>query len=277
MKTDSPQTFSNNGGRPRQRIARIVGIMFAIITGLVVLAQSFTVIIGWLSPYSPAISRLVDNHAVSDLRPGVDITHFESRLGRSTYKTAEGPFVEHIFVRDSCYVQAITDSNDRVLFFAVTVRNAEFRPRFETLGVDNGFTAPVQLGVTRFYEWGRPDQLNGWFGASWALYVETLHLPHSDNFVGVHMASSDAGHFFQTLGDAPFMAEEYPSPLNEAMLANDLGSAALLWYRRGTIANTYGESVSDFAVTSLFYDDGMPGYDILIGPNRVRVGALNGD
>ncbi len=254
-------------------VALTIGLVFVIVTGVVAFAQSSATIMGWLAPYWPYASRLADERVVEDLSAGVDLSVFERQLGAHTFRSADGPYTEYVFERPNCYVQAIVDHDEQVLLFAVTSRNREFHPVFNPPGLDNGFVNRVELGVTTFSEWAEPDWIRGWFGASWMHYAETIKLPHADNFLGVVVASSDAGHYFETRGDRGVIGDDYPDSLNDAIVANNASASAIRWYREGTPINTYGEVAPSFDAAELYDEDGFPKYKIVIGPDRVRVGS----
>lgn len=265
-------------GTPLERIKRhpvyvVLAVIVTLITTVVVMQSSLTTIAGWLAPHVPVASRYIDERAIADLVPGTHLSTFERALGPFVHKNNYAPYVEYIFVRPNCYVQAVTDADDRVLMYAVTVRNRDFHPSFR-LPDDGSSPKPITLGVSRFSDSNyQPEVIRGCFGASWMHYMEFVRLPHSQDFLGVILASNDAGAWWDDVSTepAPFAADDYPFPLNDALAANDVESKAIQWYRRNEIVNTYGEAAPDFDPEVLFEKDGMPKSQLVIGPDRVMV------
>lgn len=251
--------------RPRwRRLVAVVCVVFAVVTGVVAFAASLTTIYGWLAPYVPAASRLSDEKAVTKLSAGAQLSVFAAALGQPAARRTDGGYVEYVFVRRNCYVQAVTDPQDRVLMFTVITRNSEFRPVFDSPS-SNGFTNPVRLGVTTFSEVSHPDWIGGFFGADWMNYVEYVALPHADNFRSVIVACCDAGHHFGTRGEPEDGQLADPSSWNAAIAAHDPTDRRIQWFRTATPVNTYGEAAPGFSPAALYDDDGRPKLDIMVG------------
>jgi hypothetical protein len=284
VSTRDTQEPVGHGDGPRTSLpARIkrhpfvvaVALICSFLTGIVALQSSLGTIYGWLSPHVPFASRLSDELAVRDLATGVQLSVIQSHLGEPTYRASDGPYREAVFVRPNCYVQVLTNKEDRVLMFAVTTRNEHFHPVFKPPGEDDWFK-DVELGVTTFGQWEEPDWIGGFFAGSWENYAECVHQPHSAGFHSIVVASSDAGWSFDTTGTPPpDDASDDGEPLNVAIEHNDPHTPWARWYRNGTPINTYGETAADFDPTALYDAKGFPKYATMIGSNPVRVGDSN--
>lgn len=71
--------------------------------------------------------------------------------------TSETSLMEYLFVNDYAYIQAITDSDDKVIIYAVTNREGDFNP---TLHLPIGYD--ITLGENRFIELDEFDQEPEW-------------------------------------------------------------------------------------------------------------------
>lgn len=257
----------------RRKLFAVVVAIAAALLWIVSFQSAATTVLGWLSPYVPAVSHYADARAISNLKPGAHLSTYEKALGEFTYRTEHTPYVEYVFVRPNCYVQVLTDESDRVLMYAVTVRNKEFHPVFEIPGLVDG-PASFRLGLSKFAESGLyPDYICGVFGGSYMHYMEFTRFPHVNDFLGVILASSDSGAWWEPADHelSPFNEEDYPTSLNDALAANKPDDPAIKWYRTNEIANTYGEAAPDFDPGVLFEEDGMPKSSLVIGPDRVMV------
>lgn len=258
----------------RHPAVALIALASALLIGLVGLEGAVSTIGGWIAPFVPPVSRYMDEQAVEGLTPGAHLSRFESALGPFEFRTTYDDYVEYVFVRENCYVQAVTDEEARVLMYAVTVRNPDFHPGFR-LPDDGSSPSPIVLGESKFADIiTAPDSIRGVFGASFMHYMEFTRLPHSQDFLGVVLATNDAGEWWaDEVGQSPPGDDRYPESLNDAIALNDVQAAAVRWYRESTTVNTYGESAPDFDPTTLFESDGSPKSALVVGPDRVMVQA----
>src|SRR6266536_3437836 len=97
-------------------------------------------------------------------------------------------FVEYVFVDEYFYLDAITDPQRKVLYFAVTIRDKSFHPTFKNQ------VFQIQLGRSKYSDIpGRPGSAQGCFGAHWFAYYET-------RYFGRPGAYQDFGFGFNTAG-----------------------------------------------------------------------------
>ena len=125
----------------------------------------------------PAMRRIVAKEDYREfLTPGDP--RFEEGLEETQYAYVERRFTESIFIDRDYYVQTISDDDETVLAFSVTVRHPRFRPVFELppkvgwreqrrwrkrTGEEFRPLFRVRLGRTRFSELDRgdPDEQTG--------------------------------------------------------------------------------------------------------------------
>lgn len=75
----------------------------------------------------------------------VQISYFDDLLGKPTFLY---PHESYTYVKSNYFVHVTTDESDKVASFAITTRNNDFQPIFESKGLYK-----VQLNATPFSEW----------------------------------------------------------------------------------------------------------------------------
>lgn len=129
---------------------------------------------------------------VQKLTTEVQITYFDDLLGKPTFLY---PHESYTYVKSNYFVHVTTDENDKVTSFAVTSRNDEFQPVFESLGLYK-----VQLNVTSFSEWlAKTSGLQSCFHFQGAhdpqQYFELTFFGNAGNYQSFSVGISNAGNF----------------------------------------------------------------------------------
>lgn len=90
----------------------------------------------------------VKNELLNKLSTEVQVSYFNKLMGDSTFLnfSPDRKQKEYIYVDSDYYVQAITNSDDKVLAYSITTRKKEFKPTF------NKGLVKFKLGETTFSE-----------------------------------------------------------------------------------------------------------------------------
>ena len=110
---------------------------------------------------------------VEKLTPGVDIMVYQSTFGPPTivneFVDLDGKKgKEYVFVSPYFYLQAITDTENQVQFFAITTRSKAFTPTFSTIEFK------IILGISKFTTISFPSSISCSLGVHNYFYYETL-------------------------------------------------------------------------------------------------------
>lgn len=160
------------------------------------------------SSLTPPLSKQEGSHRqkqitlnkVEKLVPGVDISHYQDIFGKPTFINHNSffmnpndemrKFVEYVFIDEYFYLDIIANSEGKVLFFAITIRDKSFNPTFKNS------VFQVQLGISKYTDIpGTPRAAQGCYGANWFAYYET-------RYYGRPGAYQDFGFGFNTAGYA---------------------------------------------------------------------------
>lgn len=135
-----------------------------------------------------------------------DVTRYDEQ-GKPVKRSME--FRESVWIDRDFYVHALTDKDQTVHAYSVTIRSKRFRPTFRPPG---GTAAPanwlwrlfgkeyryephppVKLGRTHFAELGRAEQAAGWLGAHNWHYFEPYYLGNPGLYQYFVYSINDAG------------------------------------------------------------------------------------
>ena len=131
--------------------------------------------------------------SVGALATEVQIDYFKKYLGDSVFinYSEDRTQQEYVFVDDDFYVQAVTNSDGKVLAYAVTTRNEAFKPVLKLPNVD------VVLGVTKFAELGRIEfaRCYGLVAATaGSFYYESYYFGRPGKYQTYLLGTSDVGY-----------------------------------------------------------------------------------
>jgi hypothetical protein len=215
--------------------------------------------------------------------PGVSITRYESIFGNPTFtrQDVQKGIIEYIFVNTYFYLDVIAanDANtiathtsttaNRVLYFAVTIRDLTFHPTFKSPGYPlNRPSFQVTLGTSTFETiqpisafMGVGTQINTLaicVGANWFSYYEMYYLGRSGEYRQFGVGLNDQG-----LKDTHYdgSLKRYVPLLNQYNFAQSCPTSAtqkptyteqqlrnLESMRKNVIINTYAESAPDIDI-----------------------------
>lgn len=139
----------------------------------------------------------------------VQIGYFEGLLGKPIFvnKNQNKKTIEHIFVKNNFFVQAITDSDNKVLSFAVTTRNNYFKPKNKEgiiLGESTLASAAKQGGPG-------PNKCYSFLSGATApsFYFEQYYFGNPENYQNYFYGYNEEGYFDKSNRDSFPTLEEY--------------------------------------------------------------------
>lgn len=170
---------------------------------------------------------------------------------------------EYVFDHAFFYVSAVTDNNDAVLYFAVTIKDETFQPIFKSPSYSpNQPSFQIRLGANTFNDIpGIPEYIVGCLGARTFSYYETCYLgnpgQYKDFGFGLNQAGYQqnnlAGHFSVFDNNSRFCPGASPITEQDMVTLQD--------FRARTIINTYAVSaphikIKDYSGSNLgvYYD-----------------------
>lgn len=143
---------------------------------------------------------------VESLAAGVNIGVYQNEFGQPTFinnphsSTIKIKEKEYVFVNTDFYLDAVTDMNDTVLYFAVTTRDESFHPTFKR-------PASITLGVSRFIDIkSEPNYVVGCqFTGPKFSYYETHNYGWAGDYLDFGFGVNPAGYYNNnTASDAFF-------------------------------------------------------------------------
>jgi len=177
----------------------IIGIA-ATITAL-----SF-LITGTISFYNDTVGeKNVAYQNILGLAAEAQIDYFNYSLGQPVFKNVKDGMNEYIYVNKYFYVQALCDSNDKVVLYSVTTRDKDFNPTFtrENGSYDSKTKKVIEndqkitLGKTTFAEasriYGDSSGISLYVGARRYGYSESHYLGNPGNYQDFIFSLNDAG------------------------------------------------------------------------------------
>lgn len=187
----------------------IVGVVLVVLAAIATLITSVGTIKSSIE--STFFANAVLANKLSSLSTGVQISIFSSNLGPANARTTRGTYREYIFKADKCTVQALTDSQDQVFGFTITVTDSDFRPAVSAAGFegDPEDRNMIQLGVSSMTELRTaPLSVGGRLSNTDTYYAELHRALEHGNASGllVLVATSDRGYippeYLQRLGSS---------------------------------------------------------------------------
>lgn len=163
---------------------------------------------------------------------------------------------EYIFVNDLFYVQAVADSNNKVLLYSVTTRQKDFNPSLKIL--DDSIE--IILGKTKFSDINEePEKEYGWAGAHSFFYTEEYYFGNPGNYASYYFSINDAG-YLNLIEDFP-----YNLFVNENFIKDN--PTEMQKFRENSIINTY-------TVASPFLGIMEKVSNFSFGPSHHQVGVV---
>ncbi len=183
---------------------------------------------------------------IEKLITGISISMYQDTFGTPTRKiqNEEKKIRNYLFINAYFFLSVITDMDDTVQCFSVTIRDRTFNPAFKS--PDYPINQPsfrIRLGVTKFCDIpGLPEYVVGCLGARTFSYYETRYLGNPGHYkdfgFGLNQAgcqpSNLAGYFKVFDTNSPFC------PGTSSIIEQDLGT--LKDFRTRAIVNSYAVS-----------------------------------
>ena len=204
---------------------------------------------------------------VVELKPGMNIGLYQEKFGTPivTNYHAEKGLKEYIFINTYFYLDVVTDMNDVVRCFALTIKDKTFRPVFKSPGYPlNVPSFQLKLGVSTFGDiQHEPNYLRSWLGASYGFsYYETHYFGRSGNYQEFGFGVNCAGYQPNNLlGHLSVFSEAYDTTSYIDQVLSNLQA-----FRSEETFNTYAVSGSNTRIRECF--------DIFLGVDYNQVQAI---
>ncbi|TSC96538.1 MAG: hypothetical protein Athens101426_303 [Parcubacteria group bacterium Athens1014_26] len=121
-----------------------IGWIIILISSVIAILVAFATFSKWLYEKIQKKRRFLKT--LSLLTIGTNIDYFKTLLGNPVFINKVGNYDEFIFVNPYFYVQAIVNSQGKIVLFSITTRNKRFNPILNIGGGDFS----VKLGKTTF-------------------------------------------------------------------------------------------------------------------------------
>jgi len=174
----------------------LIGVLLILLSSVITITQGFSAI---KEQYEKSIGykgKLLEN--ISQLSADVHIGYFTEILGNPVFvnnyderihidqESIKTNLTEYIFVNKYYFVQALTDSQGKVVVYTVTTRKADFNPKFKE----------IELGKTKFKDLGQAVDGNiiSYLGAHNFYYHETYWGANPGNYQTSIYALNGAGY-----------------------------------------------------------------------------------
>jgi hypothetical protein len=132
---------------------------------------------------------------INALATQTNIDFFSSLLGSPVFKNRLAKYIEYIYVNSDFYVQAVTNTDGKILLYAVTTRSGSFNPSLNLglMSVDNG-PFVVVLGKTTFAKiQDEPIKIEGDWGVRRLWYREKYYFGNPGLYQNYNFVLCDAG------------------------------------------------------------------------------------
>lgn len=254
----------------------ISSILLLIISSIITISTGAPIIYKFINEnlfYKSYIQKKLEN-----LVAGAQISNFINQIGEPVYieKINNDKNKEYVFINKLFYLDAIADNLGNVIQYAITTRDKNFNPIFESpMYTAKGDKYKVILGLTKLVELPElPFDIDACVGAHNWLYYETHYLGNPSNYQtyafglnqsGVHQ--SDFNNLTSLLQDVD---KDYCKELKQIKNTSDKFenfltlSSSILELRKHLIINT-------FVITASFQEVITNSFGIGPDYNKVRV------
>jgi hypothetical protein len=185
--------------------------------------------------------------ALGELTPGVNINIYQDKFGEPMFINinAEKKTKEYVFIHSYFYLDAVTDIDDTVQYFAITIRNRTFKPIFKSPGYPvNHPSFQIQLGVSTFSTISnRPEYIIGWVGAHDFSYYETHYLGNPGHYQNFGFGLNESGYLPKELRDYISVITGNPQYHSGKSIQAEEEFSTLRDFRSKMIFNTYAVSI----------------------------------
>lgn len=238
----------------------VAGLCLTILSSVITVSTSLPII---QNMYTSTIGKKADLiKRIESLVPGTNIDFFKQKLGDPVFINIakETQSKDYVFVNKLFYVDATTDLNDKVIYYAVTTRDKNFNPKFKSpIFTVNGDQIVVKLGKTKFSEINSiPINEDGCMGAHNWFYYESHYIGNPGNYQTFAFGLNMAGYGVEpTKNDVSDLNSMCSWGKNVKKLEIDetpnIMSVTVSEFRKNNVINTYlvTEPLGDFTPNSL--------------------------
>lgn len=135
--------------------------------------------------------------AIRSISPQMQMGYYEQLFGAGAFISVQASLKSTVWVHPDAYILALSDSDDKVLLFSITVRNRWYRPKLfrgHIISIQ-GETLQIKLGKTCFAELpDSPDGIQADVGAHTAHYDEAFWFGNPGHYQYFVYSANLAGH-----------------------------------------------------------------------------------
>ncbi len=193
-------------------------------------------------------------------------------LGKPYFINNRGTHTEYIFIDDLFYVQAVSNSEGRVVLYSITTRDKYFHPKIYFPYTDiKGNEMKILLGKTKFpvIPDVRPESANGTFTPKQLFYSEIYWLGNPGRYLTYGLTynsagTGDVGEIYWPL----FMGTRNPDAVIKRILAGN-PPKGFKKFRDNTVVNTYSV-ISNYEFSMDMNSDRF----MILGPEMMQLFQL---
>ena len=218
-------------------VAIAFGVLLFVFSSLITITNGISLVKRYYSNTLGYKEGLIKNLQL--LSAGVNINYLKTIFGQPCFVNKKEQRIEYIFVNKYYYLQAITNTDDKVLATSITTREPNFNPLI-SLGpyTTDRKTFNVELGKTTFFElekngFGKPTSVSGGIGNRRFFYGEEYYFGNPGNYQYYYFSLNDAGYIKYSEGDdwsLPLIDEQGKVKLENPKTEN---------FRKNQIINTF--------------------------------------
>jgi len=255
----------------KSNLAIVIGVILFALSSLITITNGFAVIANYYSETLGEKRALLNS--ISQLSGGVNIKHFDTILGSPVFKNVrQEKFLEYIYVNKYFYIQAVTDQNEKVIFYSVTTREKDFNPEipFGDWDEETGKQANVILGETTFTELNDTPEIYANFrGAHNHFYTEGYWTGNPGGYRSYFFSLNESGYENQS---SPFM-KNVPYVVSTSSIfvgQESITDPDLTSFRNESVINTFTVTAPMVRIDEIGQIEPP---DLLLGPdyNQVRI------
>ena len=180
-----------------------------LIVGTVAIGITLSTPVSWLAiKYKETLGNIpMQYKKLESLSANVHISNFVNALGNPAIVNSieKESLKDYVFVNKYYYVDVLTNEDGKVLSFAVTARDKQFKPAFELPPIsENGKPLKITLNVSTLgdisplieegYGGSTHPTCTTMFGVRRFWYFEGLYDGNPDNYQSVYYGINDAGY-----------------------------------------------------------------------------------
>lgn len=193
----------------------LFGVLIYILSSLITITDGYFVLRNIVN--DSVLHKQILYNKIDKLTTETNIKYFESILGEPVYinKFEKKKLKEFIFVDEAFFIQTITDNNDKVLAYSVTIRKEDFYPKVPMRQLWLGKSTFVDVKKVFDLDYkntGGPDWIISGIGFHDYFYSEGYYLGNPGGYQTLGLSMSMVGALDEDGVDLTDIPGSYISP-----------------------------------------------------------------